>query len=94
VKGKNTLRDPRVSISVMDFVDPYLEVQIRERVIERRPGPELRYCDAMSKKYIGKSWPYRDEKSPLVLIFEVTKAHISKQPFEHTPPSANNKVLL
>jgi hypothetical protein len=41
----------------------------------------------MSLKYIGKSWPYRDEKEPIVLLVEVTKARYSKQPFEHTPPS-------
>jgi PPOX class probable F420-dependent enzyme len=85
LKGKNTLRDPRVSISMVDFVDPYSEVQIRGRVVERRPDPELRHYDAMSRKYIGKPWPYRDEKSPIVLIIEITKARYSKQPFEHRP---------
>jgi PPOX class probable F420-dependent enzyme len=34
LKGKNTLRDPRVSISMVDFVDPYSDVQIRGRVVE------------------------------------------------------------
>jgi len=87
LKGKNTLRDPRVSISLVDFVDPYSEVQIRGRVVERRPDPELKHYDAMSRKYIGIPWPYRDEKSPIVLIIEVTKARYSKQPFEHTPPT-------
>jgi PPOX class probable F420-dependent enzyme len=86
LKGKNTLRDPRVSISMVDFVDPYSEVQIRGRVVERRPDPELRYYDAMSLKYVGIPWPYRDEKSPSVLIIEITKARYSKQPFEHMPP--------
>jgi len=86
LKGKNTLRDPRVSISMVDFVDPYSEVQIRGRVVERRPDPELKYYDKMSLKYVRKPWPYRDEESPIVLIIEVTKARYSKQPFEHTPP--------
>jgi len=86
LKGKNTLRDPRVSISMVEFVDPYSEVQIRGRVVERRPDRELRQYDTMSRKYIGKPWPYRDEKSPIVLIIEVTKARYSKQPFGHTPP--------
>jgi hypothetical protein len=85
MKGKNTLRDPRVSISKVDFVDPYSEVQIRGRVVERRPDPELRHYDAMSRKYIGKPWPYPDEKSPIVLIIEITKARYSKQPLEHRP---------
>ena len=88
LKGKNTLREPSVSISMVDFVDPYSEVQIRGRVVERRPDPELKQYDAMSRKYIGIPWPYREEKSPIVLIIEATKARYSKQPFEHTPPAA------
>jgi PPOX class probable F420-dependent enzyme len=86
LKAKNTLRDPRVSISMVDFVDPYAEVQFRGRVIERRPDPQLKHYDTMSQKYIAKPWPYRDAESPIVLIIEVTKARYSKQPFEHTPP--------
>lgn len=87
LKGRNTLRDSRVSLSIVDFVDPYTEVQIRGRVVERRPDPELRYYDVMSLKYVGKAWPYRDEKAPIVLVIEVTKERYSKQPFEHTPPA-------
>ena len=85
LKGKNTQRDPRVSISMVDFDDPYAELQLRGSVVERRPDPELKYYDAMSQKYIGKPWPYREVQSPIVLIIEVTKARYSKQPFEHTP---------
>ncbi len=86
LKGKNPLRDPRISISMVDFVDPYSKVQIRGRVVKRRPDPEPRLYDAMSLKDVGKPWPYRDKKSPIVLIIEVTKARYSKQPFEHMPP--------
>jgi hypothetical protein len=86
LKGKNTERDPRIALSVLDFHDPYTEVQMRGRVIERRPDPQLKYYDQMSQKYIGKPWPYRDEKAPIVLVIEIAKAKYSKQPFEHTPP--------
>ncbi len=88
LKGKNTQRDPRVSLSIVDFRDPYIEAQIRGRVIERRPDPQLKYFDLISRKYIGKPWPYRDENSPIVLVIEVIKAKYSKQPFEHTPPAS------
>jgi PPOX class probable F420-dependent enzyme len=86
LKGRNTLRDTRVSLSVIDFRDPYTELQIRGRVIERRSDPELKYYDAFSQKYVGKPWPYRNEESPTVLVIQVHKAKFSKQPFEHTPP--------
>jgi len=72
---------------MVDFADPYTGVQIRGCLVERRLDPGLKYYDAMSLKYIGKPWPYRDEKEPIVLVIEVTKARYSRPPFEHTPPS-------
>jgi PPOX class probable F420-dependent enzyme len=86
LKGKNTERDPRVALSIVDFHDPYMEAQMRGRVVERRPDPQLKYYDLMSQKYIGKPWPYREEKAPIVLVIEIAKAKYDKQPFEHTPP--------
>jgi PPOX class probable F420-dependent enzyme len=86
LKGRNTARDPRVSISIVDFADPYTEAQIQGRVIERRADSKLKEYDAMSRKYVGRDWPYRDAKEPMVLVIEVLKEHVAKQPFEHTPP--------
>ncbi len=62
---------------MVDFDDPYLEVQMRGRVVERHSDPELRHFDAMSLKYVGKSWPYRDEESPIVLIIGLAKVRYS-----------------
>jgi PPOX class probable F420-dependent enzyme len=42
LKGKNTRRDPRVALSIVDFTNPYEEVQIRGRVVERRSHPDLK----------------------------------------------------
>lgn len=89
LKGKNTSRDPRVSLSIVDFNDPYKELQIRGRVVERRSDPKLEFYDAISRKYINKTWPYRDTEGPIVLAIEVLKAKYSKQPFEHTPPATS-----
>ena len=83
LKGRNTKRDPRVSLSIVDFVDPYLELQIQGRVVERRPDPDLKAFDAMSRKYVGRDWPNRDERGPVVLLIEVLKEKHSKHPFEH-----------
>ena len=87
LKAKNTKRDPRVSLSIVDFRDPYSEVQIRGRVVDRRPDSSLNFLDAISRKYVGKPWPYRDIAGPIVLAIEVLKARYSKEPFEHTPPT-------
>ena len=38
-KGRDTQRDPRVALSIVNFRDPYEEVQFRERVVERRAKP-------------------------------------------------------
>lgn len=82
VKGKNTQREPRVAISLVDFEDPYTEVQLRGRVIERRRDEDFKYIDVVSRKYVGKPWPYREDAS-VALIIEIDKVHFSKQPFDH-----------
>ncbi len=86
LKAKNTSRDPRVALSVIDFHDPYKEVQIRGRVVERRPDPELKTMDAISHKYIGKPFPMRAPEGRITLVIQVDKARYTKLPFEHTPP--------
>src|SRR5208283_1611734 len=86
LKAKNTRRDPRVALSIVDFTNPYEEVQIRGRVIERRPDPELKLMDTISRKYIGKPFPMRLPEGRVALIIEVEKARYTKLPFEHTPP--------
>jgi len=86
LKAKNTRRDPRVALSIVDFDNPYEEVQIRGRVIERRPDPELKVMDAISHKYTGKPFPMRGPEGRVALIIEVEKARYTKLPFQHTPP--------
>src|SRR6266545_3916497 len=50
LKAKNTRRDPRVSLSVVDMDDPYAESQLRGRVVERRPDGDFKIMDAISHK--------------------------------------------
>jgi hypothetical protein len=86
LKGKNTRHDPRVALSIIDFDDPYAEVQIRGHVIERRPDPELKILDPISHKYVGKPFPMRGPEGRVALIVEVDKERYMKLPFQHTPP--------
>jgi len=86
LKARNTKRDPRVSMSIVDFHNPYMEAQIRGRVIERRPDPDLKIMDPISHKYTGKPFPFRSPEGRVALIIEVDKARYTKLPFEHTPP--------
>ena len=85
LKGRNTARDPRVALSVVDFNNPYEEAQLRGRVIERRPDPDLKIMDPISLKYTGKPFPFRTPEGRVALVIEVDKARFTKLPFEHTP---------
>ena len=85
LKARNTRRDPRVALSIVDFRDPYREVQIRARVVERRPDPALEMMDPISRKYTGKPFPFRSPEGRVALVLEVEKARYTKPPFEHTP---------
>jgi PPOX class probable F420-dependent enzyme len=86
LKAKNTRRDPRVAISVVDFNNPYEEVQIRGRVAERRPDSDFKYMDAVSHKFTGKPFPMRSPEGRIALVIDVEKVRYTKLPFEHTPP--------
>jgi PPOX class probable F420-dependent enzyme len=86
LKGRNTRRDPRVSLSIVDFQNPYEEVQLRGHVVERRPDPDLRIMDPVSHKYTGKPFPMRGREGRVALVIEIDRARYTKLPFEHTPP--------
>ena len=86
LKARNTRRDPRVALSIVDFHNPYEEVQPRGRVVERRPDPDLAIMDPVSHKYTGKPFPMRGGEGRVALVIEVDKARYTKLPFAHTPP--------
>ena len=86
LKARNTRRDPRVALSIVDLRDPYREAQLRARVVERRPDPALEIMDPISRKYTGKPFPFRNPEGRVALVLEVEKARYTKLPFEHTPP--------
>jgi PPOX class probable F420-dependent enzyme len=86
LKARNTQRDPRVALSIVDFRNPYEEAQLRGRVVEHRSDPELKIMDPISQKYIGKPFPMRHYAGRVALVIEVDKARYTKLPFEHTPP--------
>ena len=86
LKAKNTSRDGRVAVSMVDFTNPYEEVQIRGRVVERRPDPDLKAMDIISHKYTGKPFPMRQPEGRIVQIIDVEKARYTKLPLEHAPP--------
>jgi PPOX class probable F420-dependent enzyme len=86
LKAKNTRRDPRVALSIVDLDDPYMEVQLRGRVVERRPDPDLRFMDPIAHKYTGQPFPFRSPEGRVALVIEIEKVQFLKLPIEHTPP--------
>jgi len=87
LKVRNLHRDPRLALSVVDFHDPYEEVQIHGKVVEFRDDSKLEIMDEISRKYTGKEFPWRKPEGHVALIIEVEKARYTKLPFHHTPPA-------
>jgi PPOX class probable F420-dependent enzyme len=87
LKARNTRRDPRVALSVVDFQNPYEELQIRGRVVERRPDPRLDVMDPISVKYTGRPFPFREPEGRVALVIEVDSARYTRLPVDHTPPA-------
>jgi PPOX class probable F420-dependent enzyme len=88
LKGRNTRRDPRVALSIVDFRDPYVEAQLRGRVVERRPDTSFMLKDATARKYTGKEFPWRNPEGQVILVIEVDRAKFAKLPFTHAPGGA------
>ena len=85
LKARNTRRDPRVALSMIDFKDPYMEAQLRGRVVEQRPDSDLKILDAISVQYTGKPFPMRGPEDRIALVIEIDKVRYLKLPFEHMP---------
>jgi PPOX class probable F420-dependent enzyme len=89
LKARNTRRDPRVALSIVAFDNPYVEAQIRGRVVERRPDADFAVMDRVSRKYTGKPFPARDNPAQRVaLVIEADKVRFARLPFVHTPARA------
>ena len=88
LKARNTRRDPRVALSVVDFHNPYEELQIRGHVVEFRDDAKLELMDAISHKYIGADFPMRNRNGRVAIVIEVDKARYTRLPFKHTPPQS------
>src|SRR5713226_3850178 len=86
LKARNTRRDARVALSLVDFVNPYEEIQLRGRVVERRPDGDLAIMDRISHKYTGAPFPRRDPAGRIVLVVEAERVRHHTLAFCQTPP--------
>jgi PPOX class probable F420-dependent enzyme len=77
LKAKNTRRDPRVALSIVDFYDPYRK---RSFAAECRPDGDFRYVDPISHKYSGKPFRFRSPERRVALGIEIDKVRYTKLP--------------
>jgi hypothetical protein len=70
VKQKNTIRDPRVAVAVLDTGNPYRYAAIRGRVVEEIPGQTAEdHIDKLAKKYLDKEkYPFRQAGEKRVIL--------------------------
>ena len=62
-----------------------MEAQLRGRVVERRPDPNLAVKDVTARKYTGQAFPWRSPEGSVTLVIEVERAKFAHLPFTHTP---------
>jgi PPOX class probable F420-dependent enzyme len=83
IKARNAARDDRVALAVTAFDDPYVQLQVRGRVVEVRPDDDLVVLDRLSAKYLGGPFPRRRWSQRVVLVIEPSLARTSHSPLTH-----------
>jgi PPOX class probable F420-dependent enzyme len=74
-------RDPRVALSIADRRDPYRQIDLRGRVVDRIDGDAaLVLADRIARKYTGDSFPLRGEAT-VIFVIEADEARHTKLPF-------------
>ncbi len=69
VKHRNVLRDPRVSVSMIDRNDPYKTITIKGKVIQHITQGADEHIDKLSKKYMNlDSYPFRSSSEERVIL--------------------------
>ena len=78
VKQKNTKRNPRVAVAVLDMSNPYRYAAIRGRVVEQIPGQTAEdHIDKLAKKYLNKDkYPYRKAEEKRVIL-KIAPEHVT-----------------
>jgi len=89
LKSINIDRDPRVALSITDYVNPYEQALIRGRVVEARDDNDLKILDAMSERYLGAAFPRRKWSTRVAYFIEPTVVRYYRSPLQHTPPKPN-----
>ena len=75
-KDRNLSRDGRVALSILDPGNPYRYLEVRGKVVERTEKGADESIDALSQRYIGKPYPFRQPGEKRVL-FKIEPEHVT-----------------
>jgi len=75
-KDRNLSRDGRVALSILDPANPYRYLEVRGKVVERTEKGADESIDALSQRYIGKAYPFRQPGEKRVL-FMIEPEHVT-----------------
>ena len=75
-KDRNLSRDGRVALSILDPANPYRYLEVRGKVVERTEKGADESIDALSQRYIGKAYPFRQPGEKRVL-FKIEPEHVT-----------------
>ncbi|MFO1464912.1 MAG: PPOX class F420-dependent oxidoreductase [Steroidobacteraceae bacterium] len=75
-KDRNMVRDGRVALSILDPANSYRYLEVRGRVAERTENGADASIDALSQRYLGKPYPFRQPGEKRVL-FKIEPEHVS-----------------
>lgn len=75
-KPRNLRRDPRCAVAVIDSANPYRQAMIRGRVVEITPAGGDEMIERLSKKYLGKPYPFR-QPGEKRLVVKILPEHVS-----------------
>ena len=68
LKQKNVTRDPRVTISITQPKNPYRHLFIKGKVVEQTKHGALDHINRLSRKYLGKDYPWNDRNRIILKI--------------------------
>ena len=78
-KLRNIGRDPRVAVALSDPANPSAYLQIRGEVVETTTDGAREHIDELSRKYLGRDYPWFGGRDQVRVIVRIRPDRISGQ---------------
>ncbi|GCE50145.1 hypothetical protein EI42_01882 [Thermosporothrix hazakensis] len=75
-KYRNVLREPRVSLSIVDPGNPFRSIEIRGRVERIEDDPDFRFAHSISHKYFNIDATIQPGEERAVVVIKPEKAFV------------------